>query len=410
MRAAFLVLLVLVAYPLAAEHSLKGIVDLRASNLSSEVDNKSYLTGGYGKYRFNDGASAALGQLGLHYKADIAEKFAVNIVANGFSDENETSIGLTEAYIQYKGLPSRNGWRYQAKLGVFYPKISLENVATAWSTPYTITNSAINNWVGEELRHTGISFSVEKLGKFKRSPHSFTIDLSLFQNNDSTGAMLTWHGWTVGSRQTMLQETLKVQWFPARTGELSEQAAHSDPFIELDNRWGTHLVAKWQYDKKLRLNIGYYDNHAQEGLVEKGQYTWTTEFIHTGLKYKLAPKLEFITQYMSGSTLMTSPTFKHVVSSDFDSAFIMVRKNIRQHHIALRLETFNVDDLDNTVGDNNNETGKAVTLSYRYQVQKGKYLLLESNWLDSTRPARIYVGQPEHLIERQYQLAYRQYF
>lgn len=410
MRIAFLASMLFVAQPVIAEHSLKGIFDLRASHLSSGVNNKSYLAGGYGKYRFNDGTSAALGQLGLHYKADIANKYAMNIVANGFSDENDTSIGLTEAYLQYKGLPSSNGWRYQAKFGVFYPRISLENIATAWSTPYTITSSAINNWVGEELRHTGFGFSVEKLGKFNRSAHSFSIDLSLFQHNDSTGAMLAWHGWTLGSRQTLLQEKLKVQWFPARNGELAEQAAYSDPFIELDNRWGTHLVGKWQYGKKLRLNVGYYDNHAKKGIVEKGQYTWTTEFIHAGVKYKLAPSIELIAQYMSGSTLMTSPTFKHVVSSEFDSAFAMIRKQIKKHHIALRVETFNIDDLDETIGDNNNETGKAATLSYRYQFQQGKYLLLESNWIDSKRPARMYVGQPEHFIERQYQLAYRQYF
>ena len=285
----------------------------------------------------------------------------------------------------------------------------MENIATAWSTPYTLTSSTINNWLGEELRHTGFEFSLDKLGKFSKSDHDFSADLSLFQNNDTTGAMLAWHGWTLGNRQTLLHEKLIVQPFFARTGDLKNQAAQSDPFIELDNRWGAHIVGHWRFKNQLKVNIGYYDNNVDPDVVKEGQYTWSTKFIHLGFKYKLNKTIELVGQYMQGSTYMQSPYGDKVVDNDFRSAFLMLRKHWRKHHLAFRVEEFSVDDFDQTVGDNNAEYGKALTLSYRYKLTKQSFILTEYNWLNSTRASRYYVGQPVNLIENQIQLAYRIY-
>ena len=395
---------------MASDLSFKGIADIRTYHVSSNGDSQSYLKGGYGKFRYDTGNGIALAQLGLQLKYSLTDYWSATVVGNAFADRGNNAIGLTEAYVHYKGLPTKNGWRLQSKIGVFYPKVSMENVATAWSTPYTLTSSSLNNWVGEELRNTGLNVSIDKLGKVSNSPHSFSVDFSLFQNNDPAGAMLTWHGWTIGSRQTLLQEKLAVQDFPARNTTLSAQAANSDPFKELDNRWGTHLSANWRFDNKLHVNAGYYDNHAEEGVVENGQYTWTTEFTHLGIKYKFAKQWELIGQYMQGITYMLSPTGYRVVDNDYDNAFLMIRTWWDKHHIALRAERFNVDDLDDTWGDNNYESGDAVTLAYRYKLSRQSFLMTEYNWVQSNRPSRYYVHQPVDLIEKQVQFAYRYYF
>ena len=399
-----------VANATAVDMSVKGIVDLRAYHVDSSADANSYLKGDYGKFRFDAGSGIALGQLGLQTHLDWQNNWSFTLVANGFADRGNNAIGITEGYFAYKGLPSESGLRWSSKFGVFYPKVSLENVATAWSTPYSLTSSSLNNWLGEEFRSTGAQFTVEKLGKFTGSKHSWSADISFFQNNDPAGAMLTWHGWTVGSRQTLLHEKLKLQDFPARQGELAAQAANSDPFRELDDRWGVHLAATWHYQKSLKINIGHYDNHAQEGVVKQGQYTWTTEFSHLGLKYRVAKGWELLGQYMRGSTYMVSPQGENVVDNDYDNYFVMLRHFWQQHHIAMRYENFSVDDLDSTWGDNNQESGEALSLAYRYQLNRNSFFLAEYNWLDSERPARAYVYQPVSLIERQFQLGYRYYF
>lgn len=394
---------------LAVDANIKGLIDLRAYHVTSD-DSNSYLTGDYGKFRFDDGSGIALGQLGAHLNLEFNSTWSATLVANAFANKGNSVIGITEGFVSYKGLPSSNGWRIKSKLGVFYPTISFENVATAWSTPYTLTSSSLNNWVGEELRNTGINLSLEKLGKLSGSKHNFSGDISLFKNNDPAGAMLAWHGWTIGSRQTLLHEKLIVQDFPARQQKLAAQAAESDPFLELDDRFGLHVSANWKYANKLKFNLGYYDNFAKEGVVENGQYTWTTEFIHSALKYRFAKEWEVIAQYMKGNTYMTSPYQEKVVDNDFDNAFVMLRHFWSNHHIAARFEHFNVDDLDNIWGDNNNEQGNAFSLAYRYKLSKQSFILTEYNYIDSTRPSRWYVNQAVDKKESQYQIGYRYYF
>lgn len=397
----------------AVEHEFKGLIDLRLYSVDGADKSESYLAGNYGKYGFDQGSGISLAQLGLQYHASWDNGLSATIVANGYAggvnNSDNEAIGLTEAYLSYKSLPNHHGWRYQAKAGIFYPKISMENVATAWSTPYTLTSSTLNTWLGEEMRSTGLEFTIDKLGKFANSDHNFSLNFSLFKNNDTLGAMLAWHGWTMGSRQTLIHEKLIVQPFFAREGDLKNQAALSDPFIELDSKFGAHIVGRWQYKNKAKFNIGYYDNNANPDVVENGQYTWPTKFTHLGLKVKLAKKIELISQYMQGNTYMQSPYGDKVVDNDFKNGFMMLRKYWSKHHIALRLEKFSVDDLDKTVGDNNNESGKAFTLSYRYQLNKHSFIHTEVNWLDSTRASRYYLWQPINLIERQLQFAYRYY-
>lgn len=390
------------------EHEFKGLIDTRIVSVSD--NNTSYLEGDYGKFNYSDDTQLTLSQLGLQYALKWENNLELHVVGNLYLDGVKDGGGLTEAFISYKSLPNKNGWRVKSKAGIFYPNISLENIATAWSTPYTLASSSLNNWVGEELRHSGVQFSLDKLGKFTKSSHNFSFDMALFQNNDTTGAMLSWHGWTLGNRQTLLNEKLVVQPFAARESTLNGQAASSDPFIELDNRWGVHLTTNWKYQNYLTVSGGVYNNNADASIVKSGQYTWDTNFEHFGIKYNVDKQLQFIAQYMTGSTFMQSPYGDKVVENDFNSGFVMIRYLQNNNQYALRLEEFEVKDYDSTVGDNNNEYGKSITLSYRYKLNKRSFIHTEYNWIDSSRPSRWYLKQDINLIEYQYQLAFRHYF
>ncbi|SFB99536.1 hypothetical protein [Pseudoalteromonas denitrificans] len=405
--AKFIILLLFSPVILSAEQSLNGIIDSRFVAVSD--DQESYLNGGYGKFSYDSNAQLALAQLGLQYSAQWENNISVHVIGNAFSDGSYNGIGLTEVFLSYKGLPSEGGWRLKSKAGVFYPKISLENIATAWSTPYTLTSSSLNNWIGEELRHTGFELSLNKLGKFSNSQHNFNLDLAFFKNNDTAGALLSWHGWTIGSRQTLLNEKLIVQPFAARETALSAQAGKSDPFLELDNRWGRHLAGSWQY-RTLQFSVGIYDNNADPSIVKAGQYTWDTNFLHFGFKYKLNKQTQLISQYMNGSTFMQSPYGNKVVDNDFSNGYIMLSHFWNEHQIAMRAEEFNVTDLDSTWGDNNQEYGKGLSLSYRYKLNKRSFIQTELNWLQSKRPSRWYLKQEINLTEHQFQVAFRHYF
>jgi len=392
----------------SAEQTLKGIIDTRGIYVTD--DTQSYLSGSYGKFNFDSDTQFTLAQLGLQYALKWENNLSLHAVGNLYLDDQNNGIGLTEVFVSYKSLPNQNGWRLKSKAGVFYPKISLENIATAWSTPYTLTSSSLNNWIGEELRHTGIQLTLDKLGKFAKSPHNLSFDIALFQNNDTAGAMLSWHGWTIGNRQTSLNEKLVVQPFLARETTLSAQAANSDPFIELDNRWGVHFTTSWQYNNYITVLGGIYNNNADASIVKSGQYTWDTNFKHIGIKYNLSKKIQLISQYMTGSTFMQSPYGDKVVENDFNSAFIMLRYLDGHNQYAIRIEEFEVKDFDSTLGDNNQEYGKGFTASYRYRLNKTSFIHTEYNWINSSRPSRWYLQQDVNLIERQFQFAFRHYF
>ena len=393
----------------SVEYKVHGVLDIRATSANTLT---SYLDGGYGKFSSHNGENISLAQAGAELVIDWDMGLSGHVIANSYSDENDTALGLTEAFVKYRSLPNNAGYRWQSKTGIFYPEISLENNAFAWASRNTLNSSAINTWIGEEIRVLGSELALTRLGKFNDSDFDFTLAGTAFVNNDPAGALLSWHGWTVGNRQTLWTESKKISDFPARLPgyDLNGQAAKSDPFLELDDNWGFHIRSKIKFHQKGQIAVGYYDNQATPYMVENGQYGWRTRFTHIGLSWRLAQAIELSAQYLVGDTLMQSPMRMDVVNNDYASGYIAVSKRINKHRATLRLEEFSVTDNDQTIGDNNNEYGKSATINYTYRYSKPWLLSVEYNWINSQRQARMYVGQPVKLLERQWQLAARYFF
>jgi len=401
---------VLLAFPLsgiAAELSFKGMADLRLSHTDAE---DSYVNGGIGKFRYNEGSQLSVAQAAISAKVDWNENLSLTAVGNGFADGVEDAFGLTELYLKYRSLPSENGLRHTIRAGAFYPAISLENTGTAWSTTRTLTPSTLNSWIGEEIRLQGIEYQLENLGKFNQRDYDLRFRSALFWNNDTAGALLAWHGWTQSSRQTLLHEKLVLPDFPARQGDLAEQAALSDPFHEEDDRAGFMLSLEAHWPRKGMVQLGYYDNRGQPYTVDEGNYGWDTRFLFSGFQYRLSPSWQISGQLMSGDTLMQSPLRQDVVNNRFDSAYLMLSWRKGSHLLTGRAEAFQVDDRDNTVGDNNNEEGYGATLSYRYRYNKQWFLFAEYNYLNSDRAARQYTNIDTEQTEQQLQFGSRYYF
>ncbi|WP_247663143.1 hypothetical protein [Shewanella sp. MMG014] len=392
----------------AAEHHFSGLIDVRASYTDGT---ESYVDGGLGKFRFDDGTQLSLSQVGLTYKVDWENAFSAHVTANGYLDNTRNDIGITEAFLNYRSLPWQNGLRLKGRLGLMFPDISLENIATAWSSPYTLSYSAINSWLGEEFRHLGAELTLERLGKFHNSKHDLALSAALFQYNDTAGAMLAWHGWTLSSRQTLLHESLPLSNMPSLAGgSLDDQADESDPFIELDDRFGYHVHGQWRFKGNGEVSLGYYDNNANTLVFKNGQYAWLTKFTHAGVKWRLPYQIELISQVMYGSTLMQSPEAVDVVNNDYQAAFVLLTKRWDKHRLTIRAEDFEVSDNDATFDDNNNEQGNALTLSYQYRLQKSWFIQAEYNRIDATRDAKVEQGLPKEMLEQQWQLATRWYF
>lgn len=386
-----------------------GVLDVRATSTDSLT---SYTQGGYGKFALDNGETLSLAQAGGEVSLIWDSGISAHVVANAYNNDNNFDIGITEAYLKYTGLPNESGYRWQSKLGIFYPRISLENNAYAWASKNTLNSSSMNTWIGEEVRVLGNELTLTRLGKFNKNAFDVSFSLSTFVNNDPSGSLLSWHGWTISNRQTLWTERIKLPAFRARMEgyDLYTQASKSDPFIELDDRIGAHLRAEVKFHKKGTLSAGYYNNNAKPYIVEYGQYGWKTRFTHIDLRWLLPKGFVLTSQVLHGDTLMQSPNKQDVVNNDYTSGYMAITKRVKAHRFTARVEKFNVKDNDTTLGDNNTERGKAATLNYTYRLSKPWFVSSEFTWIDSYRPARMYTNNPIDLTERQLTLAARYFY
>jgi hypothetical protein len=396
MRLPILPCLLLLCVPVAeaVEQDVHGLVDIRFAGVDG-ID--SYLGGDYGKFRYEDGNRLALGQGALSYKLSLNDEFSFLAVGNAYTDDGDSGVGLTEAYFLFRGLPSASGYRVKTRAGLMYPKVSMTNVLTGWASPYTLTYSAINGWLAEELRHQGVEFSLTRLGRISGDDSDIELTLALFQANDPAGAVLSWHGWTASDRQTLHHEDLALP-----NSQIGFVPDASEPFLELDNRIGYHLNLQWTLHEQGKLLAGYYDNRADPTVKKDLQWAWRTRFFHLGIKWWLPADYELIAQALVGDTLMrsTSDTID-LVNNDYSSAYAMLSKKFGAHRVSGRIETFAVRDNDSIETDKNAEDGKSVTLNYTYRFDKNWFGYSEFNWVDSDRPSRTTLDHPQRLIERQ---------
>ena len=105
----------------------------------------------------------------------------------------------------YKPVP-RSATRFQARAGLFYPPISLENDARAWGVTDTITPSAINSWIGEEVKVVGL----EAPGRHDFGDQSLAATAGVFGYDDTAGTLLAFRGWALHDIQSQAYGTFDL--------------------------------------------------------------------------------------------------------------------------------------------------------------------------------------------------------
>ncbi|MEO8277019.1 MAG: hypothetical protein ABI639_12460 [Thermoanaerobaculia bacterium] len=182
------VTLIVAASPAQAqpEGSLSALLDFRLVDSNAR---NGWLDEGLDKLRFVDGERLKLGAGLLEARARFTPTLSGQVTVGAFDGLGE-AIHATEAFLQYSPVP-RSAWRMQARAGVFYPPISLENTGPGWSSPYTLSFSAIDSWIGEEVRTLGAEIELTDMGRFRSSPHDFSFTAALFRFNDPAGAILS---------------------------------------------------------------------------------------------------------------------------------------------------------------------------------------------------------------------------
>lgn len=386
----------------------KGLIDVRLAVTDNTL---SWENKGLGKTRYGGQGDviARLAEASLILQPKITWDLSgfVHLTAN---TQQKHAIDVVEAFLSYKPAPTGQ-FGVRARAGAFFPPISLENTNLAWTSPYTISSSAINSWVGEELRSTGAEVTAFRQGE----DVTVSLTASGFYYNDPAGTVLAWRGWAIHDREAGITERLPLPNVRiTRPGaRLFRQAPHIEPFKELDDRAAYYIAGRIEHADWGEFRVLHYSNPADDRELTNGQWPWDTRFTSFGLKTSLPGDIELVAQYMDGSTKIISVpgALSSVVDVGFRSGFVLVSHAWDMHRVSLRLEYFDTTDQDRLFPDDNNEWGNAITAAYVLRPTDNQRLTFEFLRIHSTRPERtLSFGQPRTATENQLQASYRFFF
>jgi hypothetical protein len=354
--------------------------------------------GGFGTTRYgSDEDGLRLGRLRLAITQPLGELWSVHLDASMYDDQGSSPVGLTEAYLLFRPYPFA-GWRFRLKAGGFYAPVSLENRAAGWDSPYTLSYSAIDSWLGVEVRTIGLEGSLEWLGT--RQGHDFDLGVTgaVFGWNEQAGEILASNGFLLTDRQTALFETIGK---PAGPAAYEEQ-----PFLELDHRVGVYAGVEASYLDRVVLRVLRYDNRADPTAVDSvsGAIAWNTRFDSAGIRIQGDHGWTAIAQYLSGET--TIAPGGEWTSWPFRAGFALLSKRTGRHTLALRYDRFEVDAQGQSDSDGT-QSGHAWTAAYAFDLDAHWRFALEWLQVVSSSYNRANDGGAPILTETQLQLAVR---
>jgi hypothetical protein len=373
-------------------------VDLRA--VASDAT-QSRLTGGLGKLRFDDTQDGLrLGYVHLGYQGDPTDTLHFVADAYAYGDHDVNALDLTELYGEWRPIPS-SAWRSRIKLGAFYPNISLENRQSGWRSPYTLSFSAINTWIGEELRTIGTEYNLDWLGRSHGHDFDFTLTAAAYGWNDTAGTVLATRGWGLTDRQGTLFGR-----FANGGSPLPQRTVFYD---DLDKRPGYYAGATVNYRGLFEWRALHYDNRAK--LVEANAIddgSWQTYFDSLGARWTPNEAWTVIGQWLHGRTY-EDPGLPHYAWS-FNSEFLLASLQVGAMRYSLRYDRF---EMQQTVSDFGDfpillaDHGHAWTVACLHDFNRHWSAALEGILVASTVPLRAVYGQSPYAQERMLQLALR---
>ncbi len=402
-------------------HPAMGQSEMSAHELHAGVDisyvnadgHPSWTEGSAGKLRYDaDNDGLLLSRAFVDYRYRVSDTVSTTAVAEIYADDIGSHLDLTEAYLAWRPL-TLTPTRYRLKLGAFYPRMSLENTDPGWSSPYTISPSTINTWVGEELRIFGAEASISRRPQALGGRHTLSLHAAIFYNNDTAGGLLAWKGWSVHDRQSRLGDALPLPPLPQIQPGMwfDNQDPFITPVLEIDHDAGYYINAEWAVNGRFLLRAMHYDNRADPLGLKNRQFAWRTDFDHVGVQIEMPGNIGLLAQWIDGATVW-GPIINGAYASDveFQSAYLMLTRSIDRHRLSARYERFNLTENDNFPLDENAEDGHAWTVGYSFEYSS--YITLAAEWLEifTSRPAWNYFGLTEANTEHQLQVSLRMRF
>jgi hypothetical protein len=386
-RLLFLALAVFATPARAMDFSYDASVDFR---LVAPGDERSWLDGGLGKLRYGEGDSSAQfgGAIVQGYALLTPEIMAVGVLQA--DPEQKDSVLPLEAYVRYRPV-STSPWRWSTKFGAFFPPFSLENSQLGWTSCWTITPSAINSWIGDELRTIGDEGKLE----WRRPAGTLSFTGALYGWNEPAGVLMAVRGWAMDDEPTALFED------PRRPGDTLKT---TPMFEQFDGRAGWYSGGTWEDSDQWRAEIFRYDNNADPAAHRDGNFAWHTDFWDGGIS-KTCNEFTLLAQGMTGATSV-EPRADYISLTHFSSAYALLGWERGDWRLAARVDDFRTHT---DPGSARSEDGYALTGSVSWLPKEWLRLSTEILYIDSKRKERSAFGLDPEQGETQAQLMARFY-
>lgn len=383
----------------AADFSAHGYVDCR---LISRAGERSFVDGGLGKTRFGGGGlSATCVQADLTLTAQLTPALLA-LADVQYQTTGRNAFSALEAYLRYRPV-STTPLRWSFKAGEFFMPVSLENDAIGWTSPWTLTPSAINSWLGEEFRTIGAEGRVEWRG----TTNTFEGVAGLVRLNDPAGELLAARGWSLSDLVTGVGGRVREPDVYA-TFNGAPVPLRFNPFAENDGRTGWYAGASWKMPGAGGVTLLRYDNEADPATHSNGAsptFSWHTDFWSLGAEAD-AGDIVFLGQALTGSTeIVPSPYFS--TSTSFRAAYLLAGWNRGAVRPTLRFDAFTTEQLPRSIDGRWREHGNAITFALNWRPYAWLRVTGEALRVHSWRNQRLDEGLSPQQTDNQVQLSAR---
>jgi hypothetical protein len=316
------------ALDISDDLTITGYGDLRSVAAAGPT---SWLKGGLGKFRYgNGGTHLRFAEAVMQADWAISEEWDAVAVLRA-EPLTPGVVDALEAYLLYTPA-SEGAVSWSVKSGAFFPTISLENDDLGWASPYTLTPSAINSWIGDELRSIGS----EAIMRWKNDVGTLSLIAAVICCNDEAGILMADRGWAFGDRPMGLFERVRLP-ESARRLRFQPPYGRTGMFDEIDGSPGWYAGATFQVPGVGKLSVIRYDNQADPYAKTARDTSWGTRFWSAGGRTDIGP-VKLIAQAMRGQTVVAGPTF--YAETKFQSAFLLASYDLDDWRFSLREDLF----------------------------------------------------------------------
>lgn len=272
---------------------------------------------------------SAQAQLGLDWNISQYVALHAHFLARTNHWESERGhVGVPEAYLESNLFPGES--RIRVRAGAMFLPTSRENVDALWESPYTISSSALNTWMGEEFRPIGFDATVLNRG--------FMVGATAFRGNDTFGALPVERGWALHNHWTLLGE-----WVPVGGDDYTSVSA------ENDGRTGWSARGGWN-GERVSFQYTHIDNRS-DGLTYGRLYNWGTKFDIASFEYT-GDDWVLAGEHGWGPTFLVVHGRKFV--TDIRASYLLVSKLTPFGRVSLRVDSF----------ENQNGSDEALTVAW----------------------------------------------